>query len=136
MGPSVAWETGGMTSVPSPAPETARTWAILCHLSLILSAIVSAGILAFVGPLIFWLLYKDKDALVRNAAAGSFNFALTLFIASAFAGVLQLTIILAPVGWVIWAAIYVMGILFPILAALAASRYQMYRYPLTLPVLS
>lgn len=125
-----------MTSVPNPAPETARTWAILCHLSLILSAIVSAGILAFVGPLIFWLLYKDKDALVRNAAAGSFNFALTLFIASAIAGVLQFTIILAPVGWVIWAAIYVMGILFPILAALAASRYQMYRYPLTLPVLS
>ncbi|UYG16606.1 DUF4870 domain-containing protein [Brachybacterium huguangmaarense] len=125
-----------MTNVPTPSRDAARTWAILCHLSLIISAILSAGILAFVGPLIFWFLYKDKDALVRNAAAGSFNFAVTLVIASAVATILQFTIILAPVGWIIWAAVYVLGILFPILAALAASRFELYKYPLTLPLLS
>lgn len=125
-----------MTEIRPPAPETARTWAILCHLSLIISAALSAGILAFVGPLVFWFLYKDKDALVRNAAAGSFNFAVTLTLASIVAAALQFTIILAPVGWVIWVAVYVMGIVMPILAALAASRYEMYKYPLTLPLLS
>ncbi len=125
-----------MTNVPTPSRDTARTWAILCHLSLIISAVLSAGILAFVGPLIFWFLYKDKDALVRNAAAGSFNFAVTLVIAGAIAAILQFTIILAPVGWIIWAAVYVLGIVFPILAALAASRFELYKYPLTLPLLS
>lgn len=129
-------EDGAMSTVPTPTPETARTWAILSHLSLIISAVVSAGFLAFLGPLIIWLVYKDKDALVRNAAAGSFNFALTLAIASVVATALQLTVILAPVGWLIWLAVFVLGIIFPILAALAASRYEMYRYPLTLPVLS
>ena len=125
-----------MTNVPVPTRETARTWAILCHLSLLIAAVLSAGYLAFVGPLVFWFLYKDKDALIRNAAAGSFNFAVTLVIASAVATALQFTIILAPVGWLIWAAMFVMGILFPILAALAASRYQQYSYPATLPLLS
>lgn len=132
------WETGRMTTpgVPTPAPETARLWAILCHLSLIIAAVLSAGYLAFVGPLIFWFLYRERDGLVRNAAAGSFNFAVTLFLASAVAGALQFTVILAPVGWIIWGLVYLVGILFPILAAMAASPYERYRYPLTLPLLS
>lgn len=125
-----------MTNIAPPSRETARTWAIVCHLSLLIAGVLSAGYLAFVGPLIFWFLYKDRDQLVRNAAAGSFNFAVTLFVATAIATVLQFTIILAPVGWIIWGLVYIAGILFPILAALAASRFELYKYPATLPLLS
>ncbi|GAB2531680.1 DUF4870 domain-containing protein [Brachybacterium huguangmaarense] len=124
------------TPQPGISPETARTWAILAHLSLILSMIVSAGLLAFAGPLILWFVYKDRDALVRNASAGAFNFALTLTVASWVAGILAVTVILIPVSLILWVAIGIAGIVIPILGALAASRYEMYRYPLTLPILS
>lgn len=130
-----AWSNPA-ASIPAPSRETARTWAILCHLSLIISAVLSTGVLAFVGPLIFWFLYKDKDALVRNAAAGAFNFAVTLGIASVVAWLLAATVILIPVSLVLWAAIFVCGLVFSILGAMAASRYEMYRYPLTLQLLS
>ena len=115
--------------------STGRTWAILCHLSLIISAVLSLGMLAFVGPLIFWFIYKDRSDLVRNAAAGSFNFAVTLALASMVASILAFTVILLPAAWIIWAVIYIVSIVIPIIAAMAASRYQKYRYPLTLPLL-
>ncbi|MGP9695617.1 DUF4870 domain-containing protein [Brachybacterium sp. AOP25-B2-12] len=88
------------------------------------------------GPLIFWLIYKDKDQLVRNAAAGSFNFAVTLTIVSWVAGILQFTVILAPLGWLLWIIVFVGGLVLGIIAALAASRYELYTYPLTIPILT
>lgn len=91
--------------------------------------------LSFVGPLIVWFIYKDKSDFVRNAAAGSFNFAVTLALASAAATVLAFTVILLPVSFIIWAVVYIVSIVIPILAAMAASRHEMYRYPLTLPLL-
>ena len=94
-------------------PSTERTWAILSHLSLIISSVVSVGMLSFVGPLIVWFIYKDKSDFVRNAAA----------------------VILLPVSFIIWAIVYIVSIVIPILAAMAASRHEMYRYPLTLPLL-
>ena len=72
---------------------------------------------------------------MRNAAAGSFNFAVTLALASAAATVLAFTVILLPVSFIIWAIVYIVSIVIPILAAMAASRHEMYRYPLTLPLL-
>ncbi|MFL0577212.1 DUF4870 domain-containing protein [Brevibacterium luteolum] len=115
--------------------STDCTWAILCHLSLIISAVLSLGMLAFVGPLIFWFIYKDRSDLVRNAAAGSFNFAVTLALASMVASILAFTVILLPAAWIIWAVIYIVSIVIPIIAAMAAARYEKYRYPLTLPLL-
>lgn len=128
----------GMTNVQAPGPsrETARILAILCHLSLIISAIISVGILSFVGPLIFWLIFKNRDQLIRNAAAGSFNFAVTLTIVSWVAGILQFTVILAPLGWLLWIIVFVAGLVLGIIAALAASRYELYKYPLTIPILT
>lgn len=125
-----------MTNATAPSRDTARLLAILCHLSLIISVMVSVGVLAFLGPLIFWFLFKDRDQLVRNAAAGSFNFAVTLTIASWVAGALQVTVILAPLGWIIWAAVFVAGLIFAISGALAANRFELYRYPLTIPILT
>lgn len=116
-------------------PSTERTWAILCHLSLIISSVLSVGTLAFVGPLILWFVYKDKSDFVRNAAAGSFNFAVTLTLTSWVATILAFTVILLPVSFIVWAVIYIVSIVIPILAAMAASRHEKYRYPLTLPLL-
>ena len=59
-------------SVPSP-PEDSRIAAILAHLSAPIAAVLSAGLLSLLGPLLVWLVKKD-DPFARRAAAGAFNF--------------------------------------------------------------
>lgn len=65
----------------------------------------------------------------------SLNFAATLALASMVASILAFTVILLPAAWIIWAVICIVSILIPIIAAMAAARYEKYRYPLTLPLL-
>ncbi len=79
-----------------------RTMAILAHLSTIVAMIVSAGWLSFVGPLIVWLLYKDRSPYVRQAAAGSFNFNLWAWVMSIVGWILFFTVIGIPVAIVLW----------------------------------
>ena len=112
-----------------------RTWAILGHLAAIIAAIVSAGWLSFVGPLLIWLFYKDKSQFVRKAAAGSFNFNLAIWAAIIVGWLLFFTIVLIPVSIIIWVVAVVAALVFHIKAALAANRGQSYRYPWSIPVL-
>ena len=75
-----------------------RLWAMLAHLSAPIAAIVSAGWLTFLGPLIVWLVKKDSSPFVRNAAAGAFNFSLTMAIFSVVGWILNFTVVLAIIG--------------------------------------
>ena len=86
---------------PNPggvASQEERTWATLAHLSAPIAWIVSAGWLSIAGPLIIWLLYRDKSWFVRNAAAGAFNFTLTMWLVSVIGWFLTFTVILLPIG--------------------------------------
>ena len=47
-----------------------RTASVLAHLSGPISAVLSVGWLSIVGPLIVWLLYRDRSSFVRTQAAG------------------------------------------------------------------
>jgi uncharacterized protein len=112
-----------------------RTWAILGHLSAIIAAVISAGWLGFVGPLLIWLFYKDRSQFVRRAAAGSFNFNLAIWAAIIVGWLLFFTIVLIPVSIIIWIAAVVAALVFDIRAAMSASRGQNFRYPFGIPVL-
>ncbi|OLL82996.1 hypothetical protein Ae263Ps1_0051c [Pseudonocardia sp. Ae263_Ps1] len=60
----------------SRPPEGSRIAAILAHLSAPIAAVLSAGLLSLLGPLLVWLVKKD-DPFARRAAAGAFNFNLS-----------------------------------------------------------
>ena len=75
-----------------------RMWAMLAHLSAPIAAIVSAGWLTFLGPLIVWLVKKDSSPFVRNAAAGAFNFSITMALISILGWILNFTVILSVIG--------------------------------------
>ncbi len=113
-----------------------RTMAILAHLSTIVAMIVSAGWLSFVGPLIVWLLYKDRSPYVRQAAAGSFNFNLWAWVMSIVGWILFFTVIGIPVAIVLWIVAGVMTLWCHIHAAIRAANNRTYRYPARIPVLS
>ena len=116
--------------VPHPAPSSdERLWAMLAHLSAPIAAVVSLGWLNFVGPLVVWLLHKDRSAFVRNAAAGSFNFTLSMTIMSIVGWILVFTIIGAPLGAIMIAIGALGAIVLGILGALKAWRGEAYSYP-------
>lgn len=120
---------------PPLSPADERTWAIIAHLSPIVGVIISAGWLNFLGPLIVWLLYKDRSINVRRAAAGSFNFNVGLWILNAVAWIFFITIIGIPIAIVIWIGAGVALFVVHIIAAVRSANRQAFKYPLQVPIL-
>lgn len=112
-----------------------RLLAALSHLSPVIAAIVSVGTLSWLGPLILWFLYKDRNALVRNASASSFNFHITVWLATAIGVIMCITVVLLPVGVVLIAVAWIAQIVLSIVGALRAWNGEMYRYPYQVPLL-
>lgn len=105
-----------------------RLWATFTHLSALVGIVVGAGFIGWLGPLIIFLVLKDRSAFVADHAKTTLNFQITMCIAA----------VVAALGWIVFvgflltAAIYVVVIVFSIIAAVAANRGQRYEYPLTI----
>lgn len=102
----------------SPADE--KMWATLTHLS---------GILfSFLGPLVAYLVLRDRGPFVRAHAATALNFQLTLLIAYIVSSLL----ILVVIGLVLVPLVGVVGLVFAIIPAVKANQGEWYTYPLTI----
>lgn len=129
--------------IPSPTYSAGRrttpderVWAMLAHLAAPIAAVVSAGWLTIVGPLIVWLVQKDKSPFVRNAAAGAFNFTLTMWLISIVGWILNITVI----GLIIGIPMVIIGafgsIVLGIVGAIKSWGGEAYTYPWQVKVLS
>ncbi len=107
---------------PPLRPEDERTWSILLHLSPIVG-------LALWAPLVVWLVLRGRGPFLDHHAKEALNFHITTVIASIGAGVLAAVTmgIAMPLIFLVLLAMLVLGIV----AAIAASRGEWYRYPLT-----
>lgn len=123
----------------STAPQSVsgedRTAAVVAHLSAPIAAIVSAGWLGFVGPLVVWLIYKDRSPFVRTAAAQSFNYQITMWLTSIIGWIMVFTIILLPVGVILIAIGNLMAIILGVWGAIRTAGGNSYRYPWNIPIL-
>lgn len=115
---------GGYQPVQPLSPSDEKLWATLVH--------VGGIFFSFVPALIGYLVLKDRGPFVRAHTATALNFQLTLLIASVVGSVLSLV----GIGFLILGAIWVLNIVFSIIAALKANRGEWYRYPLTITFLS
>lgn len=113
----------------------AKTLAVLAHLSPLIALVLSAGWLSIVGPLVVWLLFRNRSDLVRTASATSFNFHVTLWVATVIGWICFFTVVLIPLALILWLVPGVLQIVFSILGALRASRGEAYRYPFQVPIL-
>lgn len=113
-----------------------RLWAMLAHLSAAIAAVVSAGWLTIVGPLIVWIVKKDNSPFVRNAAAGAFNFTLTMWLVSIVGWILTFTVIGAVVGIPLIVIGTLGSIVLGIVGAVNAWNGRAYTYPWQVRVLS
>ncbi len=122
-----------MTDAPPPqtpystvqplSPSDEKLWSTLTH--------IGGIFFGFLVPLITYLVFKDRGAFVRHHTAQALNFQITLALAALVSVILFFVII----GFFLIAVVAIAGIVFPILAAVAANKGEWYRYPLAIPFL-
>lgn len=120
---------GASASPLSPSEE--RTWAIVAHVGTFVAAWFAMG---FLCPLVIWLIFRDRSEYVRRHALESLNFQLSLLIYAVVAVVLVL--VTFGLGVLIVFPLLLIGavaaLVVIILATIAASNGQEYRYPLSI----
>lgn len=109
-------------------PSDERMWAMFTHLSALVGIVAGVGFIGWLGPLIIFLVFKDRSAFVAQHGRTTLNFQITMFIANVVAFLLWFVL----VGFLITAAIYIVVIVCSIIATVAASRGERYEYPLTI----
>ena len=115
---------------PQPmSPSDERMWATFAHLAPFAGALIG---LPFLGPLVIYLIDKDRSAYVRSQSSESLNFQLTLLIGYLVSFVLALV----AIGFVLLFVIVIASIVLQILGALAANRGEDFRYPMTIRFVS
>jgi uncharacterized Tic20 family protein len=117
-----------------------KQWAMFAHLSALVATMITG--MGFLGPLIIWVIQKDKMKFVDDQGKEALNFQLTLigagFVLAAVGaplalitfGIALLLVIPLAGGLVIY------GIVMPIIAAMKANAGEAYRYPYTIRVIT
>ena len=91
-----------------------RTWGMLAHISPI--------VLGFIGPLIIWLVYKDKSPFISDQAKEALNFSLSIMIVALICTATCIGIIVLPV-------FTIGGLVYSIIGGMEANKGVWYRYP-------
>ena len=110
--------------------------AMFCHVLAFAGYVIPMG--HIVGPLVLWLVKRQSDAAVDAHGKEVLNFQISITIYSivAFVGVMLLAFALHILGFflvvLVMLGVMVVDIVFTVRGALAASRGQSYRYPLSI----
>lgn len=126
---------------PAESPQVTadqRTWRVLAHASALIQFF---GPPSVVGPLVVWLLRRD-DPVVEPHARAALNYQLTLLIYFIVGGIAAVVLFFTIIGIALsllivlfLLALIVFEVVFAILATMAASRGELYDYPMSLDLI-
>jgi uncharacterized Tic20 family protein len=114
--------------------SSARTLSMWAHLGPLLGSLV--GLPGLLAALIFWLIGRDKSALVDHNGKESMNFQLSLLIIGFGSGAVftVLAIVTLGLGLLLIIPLVLVAVVFIIVwqiqGAIAANNGQYYRYPM------
>ncbi|MDF2574756.1 MAG: hypothetical protein K0S05_1668 [Agromyces sp.] len=106
------------------SPNDEKLWATLIH--------IGGIFFSFLPALIGYLILKDKGPFVRAHTATALNFQITMAIAYVIGSILTFVII----GIFVLIAVWIITIIFSIMAAVKANQGQPYTYPLSIKFVS
>jgi uncharacterized Tic20 family protein len=107
---------------PQPlTPSDERMWSVFAQIGPIL--------LAFIAPLVIWLVLKDRSRFVDQEAKESLNFQITLVIVHIAAAII--TTVTFGIGMIVY-LVFVAALVFMILAAVENGKGAPYRYPVNI----
>lgn len=94
-----------------------RLWGTLAHISI--------PFIGFVGPLIAYLVFKDRSPWLKATSTEALNFSI-LYTILQFVCTLLITV---GIGAILFPLVLVAGLVLCILAAIAANKGEQYKYP-------
>ena len=116
---------GGYGQAPqqplNPADE--KLWATLVH--------IGGIFFEFLPALIGYLVLKDRGPFINAHTKTALNFQITLIIAYVVSVIL--TVVTFGILGILIFAVWVLSIVFSIIAAVKANRGEWYTYPMTIP---
>jgi hypothetical protein len=89
-------------------------------------------VFSFIPGLLVWILKKDDSAYIADQAKEALNFQITVLIAQFIAGILAIILI----GFLFMGIIWLLNVVFCIIAAISSSKGETYRYPLCLRLIN
>lgn len=127
---------GQLTGQPISDSDS-RLWAMFAQLSVVIGHLLSWGFLGWLGPLIIFLVYKDRDRFVRYNAAEALNGAIAVVIAQVVLGVLLgiFGVVTLGFGFALFPLVGVPALLqliFSIIGAVKANQGQWWNYPVNI----
>ena len=117
------WARGGPrrhagAAAPGQVSESdEKTWGIISNISI--------PFFGFIGPLIVYLVYKDRSPWLKDTSTEGLNFSILYTVASVVCSIL----IPLLIGAILLPIVFIAALIFCILAAVAANRHDLYRYP-------
>ncbi|MBA1231335.1 DUF4870 domain-containing protein [Pseudomonas viridiflava] len=105
--------------------QSARQWAMFCHLSAFLGMIFPFGNL--LGPLILWQMKKDSDPFIDAQGKEALNFQITV----AIAATVSILLMVVVVGFALLMLVGLGALVLTIIAGVKANEGVDYRYPFT-----
>jgi uncharacterized Tic20 family protein len=119
-------------TLPPGFPQTwERNWGVFCHLGGF-AAYVLPGIANILVPLVLWLMRRNESAYVDHHGREAVNFQISVTIYAIVSAVLAWLLI----GFLLLAALAVFQFVLMVVASVRASQGELYRYPLTLRLIS
>jgi len=116
---------------PKEISKDARMWAMFCHLGG-LAGLIMPVVGNIVAPLIIWQIKKDDDGFVDEQGKEAVNFQISL---SLYGIIGSVACLITCVGAVLIpfliSAVYIIDLVFLLIAAVKANNGYHYRYPLT-----
>jgi uncharacterized Tic20 family protein len=101
------------------ATKDERNMALLAHLLTIVAS--------WVAPLIIWLVKKDESKFIELHSVEALNFQITVFIAYIVIGAVTFGI-----GSLL---VWVVSIIFSVIASTKANKGELYRYPISIRII-
>jgi uncharacterized protein len=97
-----------------------KTWAIISHISI--------PFFGFIGPLIAYLVYKDRSEWLKQVTTEALNFSILYSIAYVISVILTAVVI----GLILWPLVFIAALIFCILGTIAANKHEFYKYPVNI----
>lgn len=107
-----------------------KNWAVIAHLSAVAGLVIPFG--NVVGPLVVMLTKGKESNLVGDQAREALNFQ----IAATIAFLISMVLMFVLVGFLLMPIVGIIDLVFVVMAAVAASRGERYRYPLTVRLIN
>ncbi len=117
-------------------PTNQRVASVAAHLSALIAMIFTAGWLPLLGPLVIWLIYKDRSSFVRQQAAEAFNFNIAISAMTILCWILTITVVGIPLAWILGIVAVVAEVWCSLRGAARTLNGRTYRYPFKISILS